>query len=269
MATPEPEQELNSISRDEEPDTRAEERGELTFLEQPINELLTARGLQHLAPALDTLGVGRAADLSCIYVEDLMEEGVEDSDARRLLHGFETFGAIRSFHPSSPEQMALPLKLYGRFGAVGPRPGRKRRAQPPPPHDYRWDAPAQTTTLEWRQPRPFHDEVFSQREPMTAGHPVWVDGIRAPHLPPPFGHGEASSSSAGQGPALPATQILSPQDRQEYLKACEHDQELEDEVLACVLATEPPESRGIVKGAQVWVKFPNGELLALEINHSD
>ena len=37
--------------------------------------------------------------------------------------------------------------------------------------------------------------------------------------------------------------------------------------LARVLATEPPESRGAVKGDQVWVKFPNGELLALEIDN--
>ena len=36
-----------------------------------------------------------------------------------------------------------------------------------------------------------------------------------------------------------------------------------------MLATEPPESRGIVNGDQVWLKFPNGELLALEIDNSD
>ena len=150
-----------------------------------------------------------------------------------------------------------------------------------PPRDYRWDAPAKSTILERKQPRPFH-EVFNQREPLTTGHPVWVEGVRAnelvhpsvgtllrtPNLPPLIGRNEASSSSTGQGPALPATQ-MPPQDREEYLKACERDEELEDEVLACVLATEPPESRGIAKGDQVRVKFPNGELLALEINNSD
>ena len=36
-----------------------------------------------------------------------------------------------------------------------------------------------------------------------------------------------------------------------------------------MLATEPPESKGIVNGDQVWLKFPNGELLALEIDNSD
>ena len=36
-----------------------------------------------------------------------------------------------------------------------------------------------------------------------------------------------------------------------------------------MLATEPPESRGPVRGDQVWVKFPSCELLALEINDSD
>ena len=90
---------------------------------------------------------------------------------------------------------------------------------------------------------------------MTAGKPVWVEGFRtnelvhpsvgtrlcAPNLPPLIGHSEASSSSMGQGPALPIMQIP-PRDRQEYLKVCECDKELEDEVLACVLATEPPES---------------------------
>ena len=40
-------------------------------------------------------------------------------------------------------------------------------------------------------------------------------------------------------------------------------------MLACVLATEPPESRGIIKGDRVWVKFPNSELLVLEINNCD
>ena len=38
-----------------------------------------------------------------------MEEGAEDSDALRLLQGFETSGAVRSFHPSSPKQVALLL----------------------------------------------------------------------------------------------------------------------------------------------------------------
>ena len=79
---------------------------------------------------------------------------------------------------------------------------------------------------------------------------------------------EASSSSMGQGPPLPIMQIP-PRDWQEYLNVCERDKELEDEVLACVLATEPPESRGIVNGDQGWVKFPNGELFALEIDNSD
>ena len=112
--------EVPVISRGEEPDAKAEERGDSTSREQPIAELLAARNLQHLAPVLDKVGVGKAADLSCIFLEDRMEEGVGDSDALRLLHGFETCGAVRSFHPSSPEQRALPLKLCSRFGAVGP-----------------------------------------------------------------------------------------------------------------------------------------------------
>ena len=62
---------------------------------------------------------------------------------------------------------------------------------------------------------------------------------------------------------------IPPQEREEYFKACGRDEELEDEVLACALATEPPDSRGVVKGDQVWVRFCNGELLALEINNSD
>ena len=98
------------------------------------------------------LGSVSREDLSCIYAEDLMEEGVTNSVALRLLQGFETFGVIRS------------------FGSVGPRPGRKRRAQP---HQHNGteptgssatggnDTPAQPTTFEWRQPKPFH-EVFSQ-----------------------------------------------------------------------------------------------------------
>ena len=85
----------------------------------------------------------------------------------------------------------------------------------------------------------------------------------APNLPPLIGHSEASSSSRGL--VLPIRQIPR-QDRGEYLKVCERAQELEGEVLARALATEPPGSRGIIKGNQVWVKFPNGELLALEID---
>ena len=102
-------------------------------------------------------------------------------------------------------QRASPLELYGRFGAIGPRPGRTRQVQPPP-RDYRRDAPAKSTTLEWRQPRPFHG-VFFQREPLTTEQPVWVEGIRAnelvhpsvgmllgsPTLSPPMGHTEAAA----------------------------------------------------------------------------
>ena len=73
LATPEPEQELGSISRDEEPDTKAEERGELALIEQSLNELLTSRGLQHLILVLETIGIGKTADLSYIYLEDLLE----------------------------------------------------------------------------------------------------------------------------------------------------------------------------------------------------
>ena len=62
---------------------------------------------------------------------------------------------------------------------------------------------------------------------------------------------------------------ISPQDEEEYQESGEHDAELEDEMLACVLANENPESRGIVKGDRVWVKLPISELLALEINNSD
>ena len=32
-----------------------------------------------------------------------------------------------------------------------------------------------------------------------------------------------------------------------------------------MLATEPLESRGLKGGAQVWVKLPTGELLAIEL----
>ena len=71
LATPEPGQELGSISRDQEPDTRFEEREELDSSEQPIGEILAARGLQRLAPMLDTIGIGKVADLSCVYMEDL------------------------------------------------------------------------------------------------------------------------------------------------------------------------------------------------------
>ena len=117
---------------------------------------------------------------------------------------------------------------------------------------------------------------------MTTGNPLWVEGVRAselvhpsvgtllcaPNLPPLIGHSGASSSSTGQGSVLPVMQIP-PQEQEEYLKVCERDQEFEDQVLACVLATQPPESRGTVNGDQIWVKFPNGELLALEIDNSD
>ena len=63
---------------------------------------------------LDTIGIGKVADLSCIYMEDLLEEGI-------VITG----------------------------GTFLPRL----------PHD-----------------------VFKQREPMTTGNPVWVEGVRANEL---------------------------------------------------------------------------------------
>ena len=39
-------------------------------------------------------------------------------------------------------------------------------------------------------------------------------------------------------------------------------------MFAGALATEPPESRGVIKGNQIWVVFPNNELVAVEINSS-
>ena len=84
---------MGKVSRDEEPDRELKKGGSHPSWNNLLM-LLTARSLQHLAQVLDILGVGKAGDLNYISVEDLMEEGVTNSDALRLLQGFETFGAV-------------------------------------------------------------------------------------------------------------------------------------------------------------------------------
>ena len=77
---------------------------------------------------------------------------------------------------------------------------------------------------------------------------------------------EAGSSSTKQSSIGLPTQVLSEEAKDEYRRACE--QELEDLMFTGALATEPPESRGVIKGNQIWVVFPNNELVAVEINSS-
>ena len=71
----------------------------------------------------------------------------------------------------------------------------------------------------------------------------------APKLSPQVHPKEAGSSSTKQSSIGLPTQVLS-------------------EEAAGALATEPPESRGVIKGNQIWVVFPNNELVAVEINSS-
>ena len=169
---------MGSILCDEEPDTYAKKDAGGNPSNQPISAVLTARDLEHLAPVLRVLGVNKVVELNCIYMEDLLEEGVTRSDAYKLLQGFPTFGAIRPFHPTSPEQRALPLRFHGRLGAIGPRYGRRRRAQPhqeenPEPNGPLGagtnNTPAEPTNLEWRQPRPFHRYLDNRKQALR--HP--------------------------------------------------------------------------------------------------
>ena len=47
--------------------------------------------------------------------------------------------------------------------------------------------PASSTTLEWPQPRPFH-EVFKHQKSPDASSPLWMEGLVA-LVPPSFGSG--------------------------------------------------------------------------------
>ena len=88
----------------------------------------------------------------------------------------------------------------------------------------------------------------------------------APKLSPQVHPKEAGSSSTKQSSIGLPIQVLSEEAKDEYRRACE--QELEDLMFTGALATEPPESRGVIKGNQIWVVFPNNELVAVEINSS-
>ena len=116
LATSSDEREPISLLQDEEPDTRAEERGEPPAPGASVDDLLRWRNLQHIAPMLDNLGAEVPSDLRLVHVEDLMEAGVSCVEAIKLLQGYPSSGAIRPFYPSTSELRALSVKTHGRFG---------------------------------------------------------------------------------------------------------------------------------------------------------
>ena len=112
LATSSDMRELISLSRDEEPDTQAEERGEPVAPGASINDLLRLRDLQHPAPMPDRLGVDTPADLRFIYAEDLMEDGITFTEAIKLLQGYQSSGAVRPFISSPGIIRALPVRVH-------------------------------------------------------------------------------------------------------------------------------------------------------------
>ena len=161
------------------------------------------------------------------------------------------------------------------------RPWRGRRAQPAQSSKpeaassstaHCRNEPVSSTTLNWSQPRPFH-EVFRQQESPSINNPVWIEGVKsnalvhpstgtvldAPKLQPVMDSGGASSSARATRPSVEMASVTSPREEEEYQKVRAHEEQLDDQWLTSMMVNQPPESRGpMIRGRQVWVKLPVG-----------
>ena len=221
---------------------------------------------------LDSLGIEVPSDLRFIYVEDLIEEGISYVEAIKLLQGYQSSGAIRPFYPITSELRALPVKIHGRFGAIRSRPWRGRRAQPAQSDNPEAassstapcrNEPASSTTLNWSQPRPFH-EVFRQQEAPSINNLVWIEGVKydalvhpsigtvldAPKLQPLMDSGGVSSIARATRPSVEMASVTSPREEEEYQKVREREEQLDDQWLTSMMVNQPPESRGPIRGCR-------------------
>ena len=158
--------------------------------------------------------------------------------------------------PSNSESRVWPVRPVGRFGAVACRPLRGKRALPDQLSAKQAvssnaagssNEPASSTTLEWSQPRPFHGAL--KQQPQEANSPALVEGITsdvlvapllgsvfdAPKLGPSSGLALAGSTSSTTRPVLEAVRPLSSEEGIEYQKVCQHEEQLEEKLLTCVL----------------------------------
>ena len=86
-------------------------------------------------------------------------------------------------------------------------------------------------------------------------HPSIRTTLDAPRLQPVGNSAGASSSACATCPPVRMAPALSPREAEEYQKVCEHEEQSDDQWLTNMIVNQPPESKGPVRGMQIWVKI--------------
>ena len=74
-------------------------------------------------------------------------------------------------------------------------------------------------------------------------------------LQPLLDSGGVSSIARATRPSVEMASVTSPREEEEYQKVREREEQLDDQWLTSMMVNQPPESRGPIRGMQVWVKM--------------
>ena len=116
------------VSRGEEPPTVFEEADLAAYLEE--------RGVASELERLSEIGVQEAVDLQFIYLEDLVEAGIPEVSARRIMFGIHPEVTVRPDEPSTCALRTGEVRLYDRAQRQIPWVIQNRTldfSRPPPP----------------------------------------------------------------------------------------------------------------------------------------
>ena len=94
------------VNRGDEPPTVFEEADLATYLEE--------RGVASELERLNEIGVQEAVDLPFLYLEDLVEAGIPEVSARRIMFGIHPEGTVRPDEPSTCALRTGEVRLYDR-----------------------------------------------------------------------------------------------------------------------------------------------------------
>ncbi|CAE7263274.1 GIP, partial [Symbiodinium necroappetens] len=116
------------VNRGDDPPTVFEEADLATYLEE--------RGVASELERLSEIGVQEAVDLQFIYIEDLVEAGIPEVSARRIMFGVHPEGTVRPDEPSTCALRTGEVRLYDRAQRQIPWVIQNRTldfSRPPPP----------------------------------------------------------------------------------------------------------------------------------------
>ena len=149
----------------------------LVLEEVDLEEFLRERGVDCELERLGIIGVQEAVDLQFLYVEDLIEEGIPEISARRIMFGIHPEGTVRPDEPSNCALRTGEVRLYDRSQRQIPWVIQNRTLDygcPPPPvqgigvtQDFEYVPPLEPL-IQWGEGGPVDpDDPTSERREVT------------------------------------------------------------------------------------------------------